>query len=62
MADDKTLINIKKIHWIKQYKECMYVCTKPNGCTIFSAHEVCKKKNIENYLKLHIFEENRLPC
>lgn len=57
MADDKTLINTKKIHWVKKYKECLYVCTKSTGCTIFNTHEICKKKNIDSYLKLNTYFE-----
>jgi len=56
-TDDKTLINIKKIHWIKNYKECLYVCTKSTGCTSLSAHKICKKDNMEGYLKLHAYFE-----
>jgi hypothetical protein len=57
VADNNTLINIKKIHWVKKHKECMYVCTKSNGCSKISAHEICKKNNIDNYLKLNKYYE-----
>lgn len=53
MADDKILINTKKIIWVKKYKECMYVCTKSSGCNSFSAHKICKKNTIDSYLKLN---------
>ena len=51
-VNENKLVNIKKICWIKKYKECMYVCTKSNGCSIFNSHEICKKNNMDSYFKL----------
>ena len=57
-VSDNTVINVKKIQWIKKYKECMYVCTKSSGCTSFGAHKICKKNNMDIYFKLdNYFEE-----
>ena len=57
MADDNTLINVKKIHSVKKYKECLYVCTKSSGCSSFSAYKICTKKNMDSYLKLNTYFE-----
>ena len=55
MVDNNTVINVKQIRWIKKYKECLYVCTRSQGCSILTAHEICKKKNMEGYMKLNTF-------
>jgi hypothetical protein len=53
-ADDDKIINIKKIHWIKKYKECLYVCTRSDSCRLGSGlQEICKKNNIDSYLALN---------
>ena len=51
-VDDNTVIHTSKIQWVKEHKECMYVCTQSNRCSVFSLHEICKKKNIVSYLML----------
>ena len=53
-TDNNKLINIKKINWIKKYKECILVCTKSNACPMYSGVlEICKKNNLDSYLALN---------
>jgi hypothetical protein len=56
-ADDNILINEKCIKWIEKIEECLYICSKSNGCTRTNTHKLCKHKNYENYMKLNKYFE-----
>lgn len=60
MADDNTCIHTRKIHWVKKYKECLYICTQSRGCSAFTAHKICNKHTMDTmdkYLKRHTYVE-----
>ena len=56
-TDDK-LIQVQHIRWMKKFTDCMEVCTKSNGCTLFKdTHRVCKETSPISYQKLsHMWE------
>jgi hypothetical protein len=62
-ADDNVLINEKCIKWVEKMDECLYICTKSNGCNRNgnilkdNMHKLCKQNNYENYLKLNKYFE-----
>ncbi len=58
-VDDNKIININTIRWVKKkvHLECFHICTKSTGCSKGDVHEVCKKNNMENYLKLNQYFE-----
>jgi hypothetical protein len=52
VADDDTIISRKSIIWIKRIEECMYICTKSNGCNssnLNDTHKVCRINNPTSY-------------
>ena len=57
-TDDNKVVNQECIRWVKKIKECMQVCTKPEGCILnLTTQKVCKNKNEESYNKLNeLFE------
>ena len=45
------------IRWMKQMEECIYICSKSNGCHIDESfqnttHRVCKSTNPTSYNRL----------
>jgi hypothetical protein len=54
-ADNNTIIKSKYIRWVKKIDECLYVCTKPTGCSIElgDTHRICKINNSESFMKLN---------
>lgn len=53
-VDNNTIVKSKYIRWVKKIDECLYVCTKPTGCSIVSGdtHKICKINNSESFMKL----------
>ena len=51
-VDDNKIINTTYIRWVKQMDECLYACTKSDGCDIYNTHRVCKLSNPDSYIKL----------
>jgi hypothetical protein len=58
---NEKFININKITWIKQLKNCLYICSKSNGCSVprgcsmpTSTTKVCKdsQSDYDNLKKL----------
>jgi len=60
-TDNDTIINEKAIKWVQKINECLYVCTKSNGCDMIAytnAHKISKLNCPESYRKLNQhFEE-----
>jgi len=62
-TDDNTVINEQCIKWVKQIDECLYVCTKSNGCNqqttdrLRDTHKICKSNYPDSYHRLHAFFE-----
>jgi hypothetical protein len=55
-TDDDKIINDKYIRWAKKIDECMYVCTKSNGCALkIETHTICKINNPKSYYQLSFF-------
>jgi len=58
-TDDNTIINEKCIQWVKKIENCLFVCTKKNGCSKnhsmihLSTHKICKLQNPASYHKLN---------
>jgi len=52
-TDDNKVINEKQIRWIKKISECLEVCTKSNGCSVYDTHKICKLNSLSSYNKLN---------
>ena len=54
-SDDNKIINEKAIKWVKKMSDCLEVCTKSTGCSIFGVdtHRICKANNLDSYDKLN---------
>lgn len=49
VSNDK-LINQNAITWIRRIEECMYICTRSDGCDLVkSTHKICKFDNPTGY-------------
>ena len=50
-TDDNKIINETSIRWVKKIDECLYVCNKPTGCSIYlyDTHKICKATNPDSY-------------
>ena len=48
-TDENKIINEACIIWVKKMNECLYVCTKVNGCFPSNTHKVCKENSFESY-------------
>ena len=58
-TDENKIINEKCIRWVKKMEECLYICTKSDGCSINNTHKICKNMNETNYNKINkYFEKN----
>ena len=51
-TDENRIINEKAIIWIKKIEECLYICTKNDGCKNSNTHKICKINNYDEYTKL----------
>ena len=54
---DNAIINEACIKWVKKIDECLYICTKSNGCYINNCHKICKINNLKSYEKLNSYFE-----
>lgn len=52
-VDNDKIINEKAIKWVKKMDECLYICTKSDGCTLDYTHKLCKINNFNSYNKLN---------
>ncbi len=54
-TDDNRIINETYIRWVKKMNDCLKVCVRANGCSIFSGqtHTICKLNSPESYNKLN---------
>jgi hypothetical protein len=53
-TDDNKIINENFIKWVKKMNECLYVCTKIDGCIIdYNTHRICKINSFDSYNKLN---------
>lgn len=59
-TDSNKIINEKCIKWVRKMEECLYVCTKSDGCLLpttwnnnNTTHLICKNKSPESYEKLN---------
>jgi hypothetical protein len=52
-TDDNKIINEACITWVKKMNECLFVCTKTNGCYQHNTHKVCKSNSFESYQQLN---------
>ena len=50
--DDNKIINEKHIRWIRKIHDCLYVCTKSNGCSGpgYGTHRICKVNDFIGYI------------
>ncbi len=54
--DNNIVINENHIRWMKKYDDCIYICSKYDGCTnVFNKGLLtsCLNNNKENYEKLN---------
>jgi hypothetical protein len=56
-ADNNKIINEKYIKWIQKIDECLEVCTKSDGCSLYQRHKICKIHNLDSYNKLNEYFE-----
>jgi hypothetical protein len=57
-TDEQRIINEKCIKWVKKMDECLYICTKSDGCAHPNEmHKLCKNINPDSYKKLNRFFE-----
>lgn len=58
-SDENKIININCIRWVKKMDECLYVCNKPAGCSIYltDLHKICKLNNPNSYERLNKYFE-----
>lgn len=54
-ADNNKIINEAQIRWVKQMDDCLYVCTKSDGCYInyvkptrTNTLTICKLNSLKN--------------
>ena len=52
-TDENSIINESCIKWVKKMDECLYICTKSNGCLKHNTHKICKINSLESYQKLN---------
>jgi hypothetical protein len=55
-TNDNIIINEKYIRWVKKIGDCLYICTKSNGCNLEKfndTHEICKFSEHNSYNKLN---------
>ncbi len=55
-TDNNTIINETCIRWVQKMNECLYVCTKTNGChgkSYGDTHKICKINSLDSYNKLN---------
>ena len=52
---DDAIIKEACIKWIKKRDECLYICTKSNGCYPSNTHKVCKSNSFESYEKFNSY-------
>ena len=54
-TDNNIIINEQHIIWVKKMNECLEVCTKSNGCGVYTGeiHKICKINNLHSYNKLN---------
>jgi hypothetical protein len=53
-TEDGKIINETCIKWVQKVHNCLEVCTKSTGCSIFyDTHKICKFNNPESYNKLN---------
>jgi len=56
-TDENKIINEACIKWVKKMNECLYICTKSNGCFDANTHKVCKNNSWESYEKINKYFE-----
>ena len=56
-TDEACIINEACIRWVKKMNECLYICTKANGCFPSGTHKVCKNNSFESYEKINKYFE-----
>jgi len=56
-TDENKILNEKFIRWVRKMNECLEVCTKPDGCTSYTTHKICKLNSLESYNKLNKYFE-----
>ena len=56
-CDDNIIINENWIKWIRKVDDCLYVCTKPNGCHEKDTLKICKINSVESYKKFNKYFE-----
>lgn len=53
VTNDK-LINQQSITWIRRIEECMYICTRTDGCDLEkTSHKICKFDNPSGYNRVN---------
>jgi hypothetical protein len=56
-TDENKIINEKCIRWVQKMDECLYLCTRSDGCKKYNTHKICKSNNLDSYNKLNVFFE-----
>lgn len=56
-TDENKIINEVCIRWVKKMNDCLYICTKSNGCFDSGTHKVCKYNSFESYEKINKYFE-----
>ena len=56
-TDENIILNEKYIRWIQKIHDCLYICSKQDGCTQNNTHKICKVNSLESYQKLNKFFE-----
>jgi hypothetical protein len=42
------ILNVNHIRWIRKVHDCMYICTKSDGCTSNTSHVICGSNEQQN--------------
>ena len=55
-TDNNMIINENCIRWVKKMNDCLEVCIKTSGCSLYhntDTHKICKLNNPDSYNKLN---------
>lgn len=56
-TDNNKVLNESHIRWIQKIGECMEICTKSDGCNVYTTSRVCKAYSPTSYEKLNKYFE-----
>jgi hypothetical protein len=45
--EDGLILNINHIRWIRKVHDCMYICTRDDGCNRNTSHVICGSNELQ---------------